>query len=542
MGIVSSAIERVDGWFNETLGVGDRSTRRDFRFASHGPLDFQTLEALYHEDAYAAIICDAKPTDALRQGFAVRTGDPGLDSAVAVSMTDLDVSARILETAIWGNVYGGALLFAGANDDRDPAEPLDWKGIRSLHFLTSVDRWEAIPRKWFGDPLTVTYGEPSQYMFQRVATGGGMVDVESVHASRVIRFNGNPTSRRRRARNAGWHESVLQRTYDPLQKFNSAAEALVMLLLDSSQTVIKINGLAAAFARDKSDVMKRRIEQMNSMRSLARAVLIDSEKEDVTKLESGALTGVADVFERAAKVLAGAARIPITRIFRQSPAGLNATGESDTRGWYEEVGAYQEQVILPRAERVVRMVLRAKDGPTGGKEPKNWRVVFPPLWQMTPVEQATVRKTIAETDGILIDKQIITPEEAALSHFRREGFNADISISLEAREALVAADAGAVKPGDIDALGGDGTTQLGAGDGAPAVADPVSPADTAMNGTQTVAMIAILKEAAVGSIPRESSQRALMRAFAMSAQDADDLLATIGRGFTPGDAPPAVAP
>ena len=535
----------MDGWLNIVTGVGHGTSKRNFRFTPMQPLDFQTLEALYHEDSYAARICDAKPTHALRQGFKVVTGDPGQDSAIAVSIADLDVSARLLETAIWGNVFGGSLMFAGADDGRDPGEPLDWKGIRSIRFLTTLDRWEAQPRKWFGDALSVAFGEPSQYMFQRNATGGGAIDIRSVHASRVIRFNGATTSRRRRQRNQGWHDSVILRVFDKLQQFNGGAEALATLLQDSSQTVVKIKNLAAMLASDNADAVKLRLQIMDSMRSVARAMLIDADGEDVSKVESGALTGVADVFLKTMMILAGAVPMPLTVLMGQSPAGMNATGESDMRIWYDDIQAYRNNVLAPRAERTLRMILRAKDGPTGGREPANWKIVWPSLLQLTPQEEALRRKTTAETDKVYIDAQVYSPEECALSRFPVEGWSAETSVDIEAREMLVAADAGAVKPDDVNALAGDngGVDELGDGtDATTAVPNvPAKAADAVLNAAQIEALSTIMQDVAERKKPREEAIEQILASYPITREEAERIMGRIGRTFFVGETAP-VAP
>ena len=50
------------------------------------------------------------------------------------------------------------------------------------------------------------------------------------------------------------------------------------------------------------------------------------------------------------QVAAGAADIPVTRLLGQSPAGLSATGESDTRNYYDMiVGAAGGLTLRPDA-------------------------------------------------------------------------------------------------------------------------------------------------------------------------------------------------
>ena len=74
------------------------------------------------------------------------------------------------------------------------------------------------------------------------------------------------------------------------------------------------------------------------------------------------------------QVAAGAADIPVTRLLGQSPAGLSATGESDTRNYYDMIAARQEVELRPRLERLDRLVLHS-----AGVDPEALTFEFRPL-------------------------------------------------------------------------------------------------------------------------------------------------------------------
>jgi hypothetical protein len=99
-------------------------------------------------------------------------------------------------------------------------------------------------------------------------------------------------------------------------------------------------------------------------------------------------------------------------------------------------------------------VLISREGPTRGVEPEGWRVVLPSLWQPTPVEEADIRAKQATIDTAYITAQVLTPEEVAVSRFRKEGYSTDTSIDLEHRQAMIEADATAT-PDDPAPTGAD---------------------------------------------------------------------------------------
>ncbi|KZE75867.1 anti-CBASS protein Acb1 family protein [Paenibacillus elgii] len=65
--------------------------------------------------------------------------------------------------------------------------------------------------------------------------------------------------------------------------------------------------------------------------------------------------GLNDIYESFMLDIAGACRMPVTRLFGQAPAGMNATGESDMENYYETVQQGQEtyfaRVIVQTANR-----------------------------------------------------------------------------------------------------------------------------------------------------------------------------------------------
>ena len=51
--------------------------------------------------------------------------------------------------------------------------------------------------------------------------------------------------------------------------------------------------------------------------------------------------------------IAGACEIPASRLFGRSPSGLNATGESDLKMYYEKIGQLQENYLRPALEKLL---------------------------------------------------------------------------------------------------------------------------------------------------------------------------------------------
>lgn len=499
------ALERVDGWANLVTGVGTDRRAKRLAFSADAILSEELLEQLYIGDAYANRICRVVPEEALRQGAVVATGDAEADPRVAEHLDAMQVHARLARAWTWARVFGGGAVLVGADDGRPPWEPVDEAAVRRVLFLDVVDARELRPDRYETDPQAPLFGEPITYRLQRVG-GGGANENAVWHRSRLILFDGAPTTRRRRQLLHGWGESELQRLYGILAHFNGGWESSGTLLQQASESVFKLKGLMSMMAADKKDVLKRRLEMMDLARGVTRSVLLD-DGEEYSRTEVGALTGIADLLTKNLLLLSGAAEIPVTVLMGQSPAGLSATGESDIRWFYDRTRAAQQQTLLPRHRRLVRLLLAAKDGPTGGQVPPRLAITYPPLWQPTPMELADLRLKASQVDTAYITNQVVTPEEVALSgRFTPDGWNAPLVIDLDARRATLEADAEAA--GQV------------AGQGAP------------LPGAEHAEGIAaIVAKVAARELPRDAGVALLQSSFGLDPAAADAAMGEAGKTF-----------
>jgi hypothetical protein len=113
---------------------------------------------------------------------------------------------------------------------------------------------------------------------------------------------------------------------------------------------------------------------------------------------------------------------------------MNATGASDIRLFYDYIKSLQSSYLRPRIERLLRIVMKSADGPTGGVEPEQWSFEFRPLWQMNDKETAELRKMVAETDAIYISNGVLTPEEVTQSRYGGDKWSMETVIDEDREE------------------------------------------------------------------------------------------------------------
>jgi len=539
--IRAAASQRVDSWMNTLTGVGAATGKAALSFSPTDAdfLSLVDLENLYNLDGIAARIAESVPSHALRQGFSVSTSDTAVETKLRDQIATLNTVEMISRGWTWGRLYGGGGLYLGIDDGRAPDEPVDEGNITALRWMVDVDRRDLYPMTWESDTNSPRFGQPDTYRLSRM--GGTASETITVHHTRIVRFEGVTPTRRRRLQLQGWGESVLQRCYQELRGMRGAFAATGELIQEASQGVLKIKDLMDMMASDTDDTMRKRLALMDLSRSVARSLLLDADGESYERIEVGALTGVADILDRNVILLSGVSGIPVTVLMGQAPAGLNATGDSDIRNWYDTIAADRTKHAEPELRRVVRLMLISREGPTGGQEPPGWDIVWPSLWQPTPSEKMDQKGKQADIDAKYIEKGVLTPEEVALSRFRREGWSDDTSIDLDARRAMIEADKAApadaektAQPGDAEAVTGDNGAEKTDGDDSVwiALAVPVEPSTRIPGGTPRADLhltLAFLGPAADLSADQRAKLRDVVTAWARSHETMPATLNGVGR-------------
>jgi phage-related protein (TIGR01555 family) len=229
----------------------------------------------------------------------------------------------------------------------------------------------------------------------------------------------------------GWTISVLQRPYEVLRLFGTSFASVGHLLQDASQGVIKIKDLMHMIAANRPALLAR-MELLDTSRSVARAVLLDAENEEFTRV-STSFAGLPELLDRIMQRMSAATRIPVTLLMGRSAAGMNATGDSDFRAFYDSVKSEQRDRLEPVLLQIYRLLAIAR-----GEDPEGISIEFHPLWEMSEAERALLEKQDAERDSALITSGVLYPEEVALRIARGRRSVTDTEIDEKAREASLA--------------------------------------------------------------------------------------------------------
>jgi hypothetical protein len=105
----------------------------------------------------------------------------------------------------------------------------------------------------------------------------------------------------------------------------------------------------------------------------------------------------------------------MVRLFGQSPAGLNATGDADIRNYYDFINSSQENRLRQPVQLLLDLSYRSL---FGAPLPQGFNFAFSPLWQLSDTEKATVAGNV--TTAVVNAQQAgIVSNPAALKELRQ---------------------------------------------------------------------------------------------------------------------------
>jgi len=463
--IRQDAFSVVSGWFNPNTGAGDRTRDKinGLQWGGGVRMEVELLQSLFAYNDLSRTIVSALPEWGLRHGWTLKLRATDADSPLPPSMQSAELRMKVEDelarleahthqrsAAIWGQLEGGGLLLLGLADGSTSENPLNLGKLDRIDWLRSVERSDIRIVSFEGDPNSGRFGQPVLFEIrqnvsaQSAASSQGGFEVEMWHWSRVVMYPGATTPRDLKIRNEGFDHSVLDHVIGAIKRTDGIWDNVGAMVADGSQGVWKIKGLFQAVVSGNRDQIESRFSIADQARSMFRSILLDADQEEFSYV-SREFGGISDLLGQSAVRTAAAAQMPVTVLYGQSPAGMNATGESDIRLWYDRVEQYQTDVLLPGLRQIIMLIFASKSGPTSGEIPEGWAVEMNPVRKATPMETGELAARQAQADSAYISAGVYTADEAAVSRFTPAGLSFETHIDPEPRRLrLLAARAAAL--------------------------------------------------------------------------------------------------
>lgn len=359
------------------------------------------LEAAYRGSWIVGQVVDCVAEDMTRAGIDISTNESEADiKDMQSAIAKYQIWASLCRLTKWGRLYGGAIGVMQI-EGQDLSTPLKVDTVAKGQFQGVVvyDRWMLNPDLTdvirFGPDTGLPlyyYIVTSESPYQQMAPSAtGQV---KVHHSRVIRGIGIELPFWQAVTEMMWGESVLERMWDRLIAFDSVTMSTANLIERANNRTIGIEGyrqIIAAGGKAKEGLIAQ-LEAMREFQTNEGLTVMD--KNDTFATTNYSFGGLSDVMLQFAQQLSGASQIPMVRIYGQSPAGLNSTGENDLRIYYDKISAEQESRLRPGLDVLLRLMWQSVFGKPA---PKDLEFTFVPLWQMSALDKSTVAKTNTET-------------------------------------------------------------------------------------------------------------------------------------------------
>jgi len=311
----------------------------------------------------------------------------------------LQLPQKVMLALQQSRLFGGAGIYFSIRGD-DALLPLDPSRITrgSLEFVTVFPRGTLIAGDIELDPMSEDYGKPRSYTISGSTSG----QVE-IHRSRIAIFIGAPILDPQElvGVNQGWGDSVLQAAYEAVRNSDSIAANTGSLVYEAKVDVLQIPDLSSIMADPRQrKLLEDRVILSATLKGNNGMMIIDKEEEYSQKTFNFA--GLPDIGGQALQAVSGAADIPLTRFLGQSPGGMNSTGESDLKNYYDAINASQSLIITPAMRNLDDALIRSALGDNPDDVDYQWAS----LWQMTDEQKSKISKETAETINLLVQSQL----------------------------------------------------------------------------------------------------------------------------------------
>ena len=384
---------------NEAVAVNDAFSNPLFRlgYGSQSPLEateypltrmtdnYALLNSLYRDNWVVQNVVGLMVDDMLREWYKLKGNvTPEMQDALNKLERETRIRDRMNAGLRWGRLYGGAAGLLMIKGQEDLSKPLDLGMVfpGSFRGLYILDRWMGITTT---NGLVFEAGEPVPEYYSITDARGNTV--ARVHHSHVIRFTGRELPEIERMAEMYWGESEVEALYKEVVAHDNVSANMAALTFQANVNTMEIKGLEQLFSIGSSQA-QRRFWNVMQAQSVLRSNYGTQLVEQGTKLTNTQyhFNGLKEVYESMCLNLCGASHYPMTKLFGRSPAGMNATGESDLKNYYDYVDSQREAKLRPALQKLLPVLAMS----AWGYVPEDIEIAFPPLWTPTATETAEI--------------------------------------------------------------------------------------------------------------------------------------------------------
>lgn len=322
------------------------------------------------------------------------------DECIVQELEALFIPEKLTEALYWDRLFGMSVALILADDGQELDKPINLKRLRRVSGIEVFDKRSVMEDSaslyYDTDVRDVNFGKAEYYTI--TPPNGNLF---KVHRSRLWIFDGETLPKLERIANNGAGLSCLDGIPAAINRVKTSMDKTIDIMDKVSTSLLKLQGLSNVLQTEEgTKAVIKRLDLIDYSRRLNGSVAID--KDDEYAVFNIPLGGLTDIIQEMEQYVCAVTGYPFTKLFGRSPAGMNATGQSDMQIYYDKVKSYQKRKLRPALEYLVKLIQLSSEGPTQGKELEKWSIKFKALQQLNDLEQANVDKTQAEVRAAVV--------------------------------------------------------------------------------------------------------------------------------------------
>lgn len=335
---INDSNKRVyDAWQNQIASIGLNNSLQQYTDYTFKRLPYQTC-ASYSTDAIIHKAIEVLTEEAFSHGGNFVFADE--EAAEDFDINEFNKEFKnegffsVAKLAFYNAlIFGGSFIYINTNDnDLSKQLYLDSQTLNKFINFKVLEPWQFAPAAVNTvNPIKDDYMEPSAWYVQ----GAGVI-----HTSRFIKVNPFPVSA----------------LYKPM--FNYLGLSLVFFMKDYVAVADTIRqSLGDLFLRFATIIVKApnhkisnvegydRIKHILETRNNLGAVVLAQDEEYV--VDSMSLSGLPDIVQHAYELVTATSYVPTVKLLGIEPSGFNSTGEYSIKNFYDNIMAFQKNIITP---------------------------------------------------------------------------------------------------------------------------------------------------------------------------------------------------
>lgn len=382
-------------------------------------MDYDETLTLYRNYWLARKIINVPVQDMLKNGRDITNLDKDDLAKYAKAWKDMKTNKALKRALYWAALIGGAGIIPVADDMEldEPYDPSNFTDGKLKRFVV-LDAHELqsnieaglitdITSRYFQLPQTLTY-QGNQIDISNVIIAHGE-DIPSTTHAQYDGMNIKPF----------WGLSKLAYSREPVVYAHALYEAILAMVQQNNVDILKVPGLyntiadcANSLEMGESDkALTARAALFAKYKSQFNVAMVDIE-ETIERLKYD-FGGLPQLIHEFVIAVSGASDIPLTRLAGISPGGLNSTGESDLKNYYNNIRSQQNDLLVPLLDEIDRYMTLA----CFGEEIELEYTVNPPH-VLSEQEEADLADKETDTT-VKIEGMNLVPESYLLRRMQR---------------------------------------------------------------------------------------------------------------------------